>query len=238
MACRNNQRLMLAAFHMYAEENNSYFPGNESDQLASNWITYMEVSEPRPMTNALHPTNFPLAPYVPATLNILKCPGDVSSARTGRREVPRIRSISMNHAIGTRPSSGPQKAPVNGIWLTGDATHTANSRFFCYAKISDLVDPAPSRLWVFIEEHPDSINDGAFGNVGPIPASQYRMIDFPAAWHNGASILGFADSHVEERKWVDPRTVVPSPFSPYISYHPNNSDITWLANRTTAAVPR
>ena len=167
----------------------------------------------------------------------MRCPGD-QTVIVRSREFPRLRSISMNHAVGTKGSSGHQRAPVDGGWLTADFSHTANSRFYCYGKLSDIVAPTPGGLWVFIEEHPDSINDGAFGNVGPIPPNQYRMIDYPGAWHDRASMLSFADGHVEERKWVDARTVPVQPFTTTQPSQANNADITWLANRTTAPVLR
>jgi len=232
VACRNNQRLMMAAFHMYADENNSFFAGNEG--FNSSWIT---IYEPSPATNQLSPRNFAFAPYVPARQNVLKCPADSTVVRRVAGDLPRVRSISMSQAVGTKGSTGAQKAPVDGIWLDGSAGHIANSRFYCYGKTSDMIDPTPERLWVFIEEHPDSINDGGFANVGPIPPNQYRMIDLPGAWHDGAAMLGFADGHVEEKRWVDSRTV---PIQPVFgaSSPANNPDITWLANRTTAPVPR
>jgi prepilin-type N-terminal cleavage/methylation domain-containing protein/prepilin-type processing-associated H-X9-DG protein len=236
-ACRNNLRLMMSAFHMYADENNSYFPGNEgitSQGLV--WISDNSDFANPPMTNYWNPRNNLLAPYLPWKQNVMRCPADLSVViRT--RDVPRPRSISMNHAVGTKGTSGAQRAPVDGGWLDGNFGHTANSRFYCYGKLSDIVAPTPAGLWIFIEEHPDSINDGAFGNVGPLPPNQYRMIDYPGAWHDGAAMLSFADGHVEERKWVDARTVPARPFVTQTSQL-NNPDITWLANRTTAAVPR
>ena len=31
---------------------------------------------------------------------------------------------------------------------------------YTYKKLSDIRRPPPSNLWVFVDEHPDSINDG------------------------------------------------------------------------------
>ena len=237
-ACRNNLRLMMSAFHMYADENNSYFPGNEATATAgSEWIAEnVDFTRP-PTTNFWNPRYNLLAPYLPPTQNVMRCPADLSFVRSGGREVPRSRSISMSQAVGTKGTSGPQRAPVDGRWLTADAGHIANTQFYCYGKLSDLVSPTPAGLWVFIEENPDSINDGAYANVGPIQPTAYRMIDYPGAWHDRGAMLSFADGHVEERKWVDARTV-PVTQSITVTAQPNNPDITWLANRTTAPVPR
>ena len=236
-ACRNNLRLMMIAFHTYSDENNSYFVPNEGSTTAGySWISDTGDFVNPPVTNYWNPRANLLLPYLPRKQNVMRCPADFS-VTDGRREIPRARSISMNHAVGTKGSSGAQKAPVDGMWLTSGASHTANSQFYCYGKLSDIVAPSPAGLWIFIEEHPYSINDGAFANVGPIPPSQYQMIDYPAAWHDGAAMFSFADGHVEERKWVDTRTV-PRTQLITITAQPNNLDITWLANRTTAPVPK
>jgi prepilin-type processing-associated H-X9-DG protein len=50
---------------------------------------------------------------------------------------------------------------------------------------------------VFIDEHPDSINDGYFDNN---PDSGYWG-DIPACYHNGACGFSFADGHSEIKKW-------------------------------------
>ena len=52
---------------------------------------------------------------------------------------------------------------------------------------------------MFMEEHPYSINDGAFGNVctGAQPTNapaDAQIIDYPATHHNGAGSLSFAGS--------------------------------------------
>jgi hypothetical protein len=89
----------------------------------------------------------------------------------------------------------------------------------------------PDRTFVFIEEHPDSINDGYFvvdvSDSGP----GARLIDFPAAYHHYGANLGFADGSAQYRQWLDPRT---SPnqltiFGPL----PNDPDVTWLQSVTT-----
>jgi len=234
VACRNNNRQLMNAFHMYADENNSYFAGNEGGSaVGSVWMA--SPLESSTGTNITHPRYNLFAPYLPPKHNVLRCPADLSAVRVGSALVPRNRSVSMNHAVGTKGSSGAQRAPVDGTWLDNFG-HTANSRFYCYAKLSDIVAPRPVSLWIFIEEHPASINDGAFANVGPIQPFQYQMIDYPGAWHNGSAMVSFADGHAEEIRWTDPRTFPRQPLS--IQAAPNSRDIMWLAERTTAPVPR
>jgi prepilin-type processing-associated H-X9-DG protein len=60
----------------------------------------------------------------------------------------------------------------------------------------------PVKTWVFIDEHPDSINDAACAVEMALPnATSARIIDYPASFHNGASGLSFADGHAEIHRW-------------------------------------
>ena len=53
------------------------------------------------------------------------------------------------------------------------------------AKPADLTIPGPARTWVYMDEHPDSINDaGAFA-----PNSASNIPDAPSTYHNGAAAL-------------------------------------------------
>src|SRR5260370_2839250 len=92
------------------------------------------------------------------------------------------------------PSTG--TAPNQSIWSGGG--------FTAYNKISDIVRPPPNNLFVFLDEHPDSINDGFFlTDMDP-----YYWLDLPASYHNRACGFSFADGHAEIHKWPDP---VPCP---------------------------
>ncbi|MCL4176916.1 MAG: type II secretion system GspH family protein [Verrucomicrobia bacterium] len=67
------------------------------------------------------------------------------------------------------------------------------------------------------------------------PARQ-MLNDVPASYHGGAGALNFADGHAEIRAWIDPRTkprVTEKSIAQHIST-PNNPDVTWLQERTTA----
>ena len=69
-------------------------------------------------------------------------------------------------------------------------------------KMTDMlnakVSPKPCDLWVFCDEHPDTINDGFFMNRW----EEYRWGNLPASYHNGAANLSFADGHAEGHRWV------------------------------------
>ena len=115
--------------------------------------------------------------------------------------------------------------------------------FKLFLKIGAMTDPAPSGIWVLIDEREESINNGHFihcmEGIYPRDPSQFGWINWPANYHNGASGLNFADGHSEIRKWRDPRTTPPkgealSGGLGACIRTPTNEDSYWLGVRTTA----
>ena len=71
-------------------------------------------------------------------------------------------------------------------------TGPTDSTLVQVSKASQLVNHSPSSSWVYVDEHPDSINDAGFF----APAIGY-WYDLPGNYHNGASSIAFADGHSE-----------------------------------------
>ena len=69
--------------------------------------------------------------------------------------------------------------------------------------------PRPAKTWLFLDEHPDSINDGYF--INNPTASNWQ--DVPASYHNGACGFSFADGHSEIKKWRSNSSKYPVQFS-------------------------
>jgi prepilin-type processing-associated H-X9-DG protein len=91
--------------------------------------------------------------------------------------------------------------------------------------------------FVFLDEDPHSINDGGFANMGPnLTNPNYLWIDWPATYHNYGANLAFGDGHAETHTWQDARTQVQNG-NVAQSVQPNNPDIVWLAEHTSALVP-
>jgi len=75
---------------------------------------------------------------------------------------------------------------------------------------------------------------GMFGY--PSTPSAWKIVDYPASYHNQAGGLSFADGHSEIKRWRDKRTFpalkkgqeIPLNVAP-----PNNPDVLWLMERTT-----
>jgi hypothetical protein len=91
-----------------------------------------------------------------------------------------------------------------GEWLDG-GPNAGQQVWQTYSKLSSIT--IPSKTFVFVDEHPDSINDAAFAtqcknNQPQDPPTSAYIIDFPAAYHNGACGFSFSDGHSEIHKWV------------------------------------
>ena len=100
-----------------------------------------------------------------------------------------------------------------------------------FEKTTDVNRPSPANLWVFVDEHPDSINDGAFFNA----QKNYEWIDLPSNLHCGACGFAFADGHSEIHKWrssvikfkVTFQDLARQPVSP------QDPDFLWTIERTS-----
>ena len=105
-----------------------------------------------------------------------------------------------------------------------------------FKRLSDIRNPPPSRAWVLIDVHEDSINDGTFN----VPWGEGPFLgwgNIPSSRHGGVGVLSFADGHVELKKWLDPETRVPVIRFPHFPvFTPRGKDVIWLRERTTAWV--
>jgi hypothetical protein len=236
IVCRTNKRQLIRALHLYTMDNAGLLPPNTGASAPGLWISTYGFAETPPTDAALTtPTNSLLANYLNRTARPFKCPADLTRTRNASGLfVAKIRQVSMNGAVGTDLQQ--PKNPTSGMWLDGFGSHTANRTWRCFSKLSDMVRPIPSELFVMLDEHPDSINDGYFGSVGPGPQSQKRWIDWPASYHNGSAGFGMADGSALMHKWVAPQTVS-TVFNPQPPPLPASlPDINWLSDHTTALV--
>ena len=167
-----------------------------------------------------------LGPYVCGNLGVFKCPADKSTVKSGGRSYPRTRSMSMNGFMGNFPPCDKLYTKPGYAW---------------YTKTSDILRPA-SRF-VFVDEHPDSINDGFFntemGGYDPRIPGSLVLWNIPASYHSGGGGLSFADGHSETHKWRDLRTRLPITgvsfftLGVYSRPSPGNPDVEWLQERSS-----
>ena len=106
------------------------------------------------------------------------------------------------------------------------------ANWWSYQKMTDIVNPSPSKLWVFVDEQADSINDG-WTIMGVDNPNQW--VDLPASYHNGACGLSFADGHSEIKKWLEQSTKVPVRMNQVNGFPaPNSRDTKWIIERSSA----
>jgi prepilin-type N-terminal cleavage/methylation domain-containing protein len=253
--CMENQRRLVIAWRMYADDNNDLLPPNDypyttsfvaagnKDQLR-NWVvgTMQQAFDAGsdPINTLLAPQTL-LSGYI-RTVNSYKCP-----ACTGRIQGrPLPRNYSMSLAIGTRWSSGYGQLgtdsskrvgdPVGGGWLSGIFSDP-DPNYLTFGKINSLFQPGPAHTWVLIDENPLSINDGLLA----VSMETTIQIDFPSGLHAGAAVLTFADDHAETHKWKSPLVFSPNQSAQQGMVNGSSltdpdamSDMAWLAARTAA----
>jgi prepilin-type N-terminal cleavage/methylation domain-containing protein/prepilin-type processing-associated H-X9-DG protein len=252
--CMNNTRQLMNALHMYAADSKDWLPGNVDNPLFSNWVkgnmTTADATNTLYLTNAAYSK---IGPYTGPAPNLFRCPADRSTwspstgvNQSGQAGIPRVRSYSMNEAVGTKPPgfSGTQSGqnfPVDGPWLNGQHTHIADNPYRTYGRLADMIAPSPANLFVFLDEAPLSINDGAFAvsmtgpNGSPYVGQNIVMIDWPATYHDFGGSFAFADGHSEIHKWTDARTMQPPPGGTVDQNNPGpNPDILWIQQHTSA----
>jgi len=157
-------------------------------------------------------------------LGIYKCPADNYLCWEFGTKQPRLRSNSMN-------------SYVRGFAPFGAASYSSSYRY--YNKMSDITTPTPVDLWVFTDEHPDSINDG-FLVIAP-PGTSPTFIwgnDLPGSYHDKANSLTFADGHSELHKWLEGTTSKPvtqstGPQGGYPGTSPVDRDFQYMFSHST-----
>jgi len=208
MACQNNLKQLAVAWTVYWGDNMGALPSCVPSHPASQtnlsaWVLGNAQTLPQNTAffgqldpGVLDPTNTgaitrgTLFPYT-RSLDVYRCPLDNRTVDG----VPYVRSYSMNNWMnGSSPAD----------WISGlDPSRKV------YKKDSDL--PAPSKLFVFVDEDPASINDGMF--VVIIDPGWY-MNDIPSRSHKTAYPLSFADGHTEAFKLLCADTLTWNPYKP------------------------
>ncbi len=251
--CMSNEKQLVLAWKMYTDDNRGVYPYNEENGGGGPaWIVgTMDYSGAAYLTNIQYLLNpdiiFPgtalgqnmgaqMGPYVSKQPMIYRCPADRSLSQ-GLRGQPRIRSISMNQAIGYSTQGNPNGGGnPQGYWLPSTYEGGAAILYQCYFKESMLGRPSPASLWLFIDENPDSINDGAFAVKMPPNQNNTEWIDLPSKTHGDAGGFGFVDGHSEVHAWKNPINI---PSVTYVAEAPlianlKNQDVWWVAARSSA----
>src|SRR5262245_29056328 len=198
--CLNNLRQLTLAWQQYAVDSQdilstcqNYGYGILSGR--TNWLDgILDFSSARGNWDpAIYIQTSPMFPYCGRNALLFRCPADKSTVvATNRVRLPRVRSHSMSQAFSL------------GEWLDNYGNLGQETRVWhLYNKLSTILVPA--KTFVFIDEHPDSINDAGFGsactgNQPGDPPSVSQIIDFPSNYHSGGCAISFADGHCQIHK--------------------------------------
>jgi prepilin-type N-terminal cleavage/methylation domain-containing protein len=234
--CLNNTKQLLLAWQLYSLDFDDWLVPNEDNSTGGwirGWLDFNGAGSEGVNTNILFlidPRYAKLGKYT-QTPGVYKCPADKSTVKVGGKVHARVRSLAMSQAVGPHNRLAGNEAPDagRGGWLPSPP-------FRVFVKQSGITDPAPANLWVLIDEHPDSINDGGFAVQMPKTGKDTTWIDYPAEFHNTAGGLSFADGHSEIKKWKS-GTLAKANYKGDLSKMRNissNPDILWLAKRTSS----
>ena len=231
MLCLNNTRQLTLAWLMYPDDNDGRLSPNYSNQIGgwvSGFMDYtLSTTDNTNIQYLIDPEFAKLGPYA-GTHEIYKCPSDKSAVKSRTSSNPRVRSYSMNYAIGNPAEDG--ELPFGLGWRI-------------YRKTTDLVSPTPASHWVTMDEHPDSVDDGSFLVDLEGQGRRAQLIAYPANYHNHGASVAYADGHAAVHKWQHEHTLYENLYCGCLSSYavngnykksPNNSDIAWLQERTSS----
>jgi prepilin-type N-terminal cleavage/methylation domain-containing protein len=209
--CMNNGNQLVKAWTMYAGDNGDRCVNNygvaQTDidvgkGLYNTWcVDNMDWTTDQQNTNTALLRLGLLGQYMAGSVGSYKCPADfyLSAQQQTAHFTERVRSYSMNDFLGLFSDGG-------------DVTYQGKNEFNLtwpqYLKLGSITQPA--NIYVFLDEHPDSINDGYFdtGTQGsPSEPTEWNGSDTPASFHNAACGFSFSDAHSEIHKWLNPLTV-------------------------------
>jgi prepilin-type N-terminal cleavage/methylation domain-containing protein/prepilin-type processing-associated H-X9-DG protein len=234
--CLNNTHQLVVAWMIYADEHNGQLAYNLGQSartpllvpsignlnMAENWVNNVESWELDPdNTNAAKMVETGIGPYTSKSVALYHCPSDntVSDLQRTKGWDRRVRSYSMNAMVGD----------AGNFSQTG--TNMNNPEYVQFFRIFTV--PRPSDIFVFLDEHPDSIDDGYFLNRDTAVPT---WTDLPASYHDGAASFSFADGHSEHHRWKNRSTKQPArayglstPLP--MAINDGAADFTWVLSR-------
>jgi prepilin-type processing-associated H-X9-DG protein len=179
----------------------------------ANWVLgAVNTAAGSAATNLAFIENGLLFPYV-NNVAVYKCPADLKQVLGA----PTVRSMSMN-------------AWMNPLETWNDVIgYIGTARLRVFRRQDELVGPRPDMAWVFIDENPNSINDGWFVCD---PNNNNLWYDIPASYHNNAGGISYADGHAEIKVWRDPNVLYATGNNR--PRDPACPDLTWLQQRSSS----
>jgi prepilin-type N-terminal cleavage/methylation domain-containing protein len=198
--CLSNNRQLTLGWQLYTDDFEGRLPYNlgmtaNGPRTSLNWVNnVMTWDLSTDNTNTATLTEASLGSFVGQATAIYRCPSDrvLHPAQSAAGWDGRIRSYSMNAMVGDAGDFS-----TNGFNIN-------NPGYVQFFKITQI--PQPAEIFVFLDEHPDSINDGYF-----LERDYYsEWHDLPATYHNETTAFSFADGHSLLHRWIQPGTYRPA----------------------------
>jgi prepilin-type N-terminal cleavage/methylation domain-containing protein/prepilin-type processing-associated H-X9-DG protein len=191
--CLSNLKQLQTCWHLYAVDNNDFLPPNNSIMAIGGGVIAANVSwcpdHAATDTNTTALEQGVLFRYN-SSLGIYHCPADKSTV-TGTTRL-RNRSYNMSQSVNGDPD----------YWQIPVIPPTSLP---AWKKFSEIIRPPPNQLFVFIDEHPDTMLDAQFGNPVDLPFYSRIWFDMPSDRHSRGCNLSFADGHAERWRWAAPK---------------------------------
>ena len=188
--CLNNLKQLQLAWSMYPDDNNDKLAPNKSVNSLSvegSWV----VGNAQKDTTTTNIQKGVLFPYT-RSAEIYGCPRDKATV-AGNRAVRHTRSYS---AAG--PNTPSELTGKLG-WYWDKTLWLAKGRQDNYTGLLNL-PPGPTKAFIFIDEHEQSIDDGIFTMF---PTEVWA--ELPSDRHNQGCNLSFVDGHAEHHRWQAPK---------------------------------
>lgn len=186
ISCMNRMHQLQLAWMLYLDEHNDQLPLNQTipntgrNSLGS-WVT----GNPKEDKDTSSIELGTLYPYVRSAA-IYRCPGDYSVV-TGTKQF-RTRSYSISR------------------YMNGDGAGSSNTRI--KRTHPAIILPGPASVFVFIEEHEDSLWAGSFDvadRSGFSLSASTGWTSTQSSRHSQGCNLTFADGHNEYWRWTEPK---------------------------------
>jgi prepilin-type N-terminal cleavage/methylation domain-containing protein/prepilin-type processing-associated H-X9-DG protein len=199
VACLSNLKQLELCLHLYVTDFNDYYVPNNSvaifgypagDIKGMSWLPDVSADTEINPSNIVNGLLFPYNKSLP----IYHCPADRSTLQTpDGQPLPQLRwrSYNLSQSVNGYPQGDAEYFGIIPAWT----------------KYTDVRQPVPSRLFVFIDESADTIQDAEFGNppIGSPFFTPNVWWDMPSDRHSQGGNLSFADGHVEHWKWKAPK---------------------------------
>ncbi len=205
ISCLNNLKQLQLAWQLYCDENNDFFPPNDShgaDGEARNQTGSWVLGNAQTGTNRSDITDGALFART-RSAEVYRCPVDRSTIRGSSQ--PRLLSYSVCGWLGS----------------TFDGVDT--SAFAGWTKRLNQIKK-PAGVFAFGEEHQQSIDDGVFKVF-----SYDDWANLPSDRHHQGANFSFLDGRAEFYHWHAPKR-----FAGYYSPNVNNQDredLRWLQDK-------